>query len=354
MLALITELVLSLKVPDEKTVEDEREEEETHAGGVSRTEPTVDHLEEERGGDTGRVTDGEMHTSGKGTLSISRVVGRNPGEGDTGTDKDTNGNKAASGVRGGVVVLRDEHAVTDHGGDDTADDEVTTALGDIRETGTDDVDNGTDGVDRDGHGLDFSRGPGTHGADNGGEEDDKGVEHGKEREESKAVSPGGPILDTINDIRLDELSHVAGLSKLSVVDLAEVILVLVGKELGSLRAVGENKGDEEGSKNSGGTVDKNDPSPSTPTASTVKETDTIGDKTASNTRSSSSSVKVGDSQSKTSTAVKHGKVKNDTRKKPSLTKSKKETADDETSEVLNPGAESGDDAPGESKTGEVS
>lgn len=340
-------------MPDQEDVETERKGKETYAGAVSGAEATVDHGEEERRGNTGGVTDGEMHTGGKRTLSIAGVVGGDPGEGDTGADKDTDGDEAAACVRGSVAVLRDEHTVADYGGDDTTNDEVASALGNIGETGADDVDDGTNSIDRDGHGLDLGGRPGSHGLDDGGEEDDEGVEHGQEREESEAVGPGGPVFDAVDDIGLDELSHVAGLAELNVVDLAKVFLVLVGEELCSIGAVGQNEGNEKSSKDGGGTVDEDNPSPGTPAASTIEEADAIGDKTTGNTRGSGSSVKVCDPQSETSTAVEHGKVQNDTGEETSFAKTEEKTTDDKTSQVLDPGAEGSDDSPGEGETGEV-
>lgn len=354
LLALVAELVLALEVEVQDDVEEEGEGEHADTGTVAGAEVRLILVGEEEGrGHTRGVTDSQVHAGREGSLAVARVVGGHPGEGDARGQEDADGDEAAASVRDTIALARDEHGVADDGRRDAAHDKVASTLGLVAEVGRDEVDDGTDCVDGDGHGLNLSGVPLTHSEDDGGQEDDEGVEHGKAGEESEAVAPSGPILDSIHDILFKKLSAVAGATDLLLVDLAEVHAVLLVKELGSLRAVGQDEGDDDAGDNGGDTVDEDDPSPGAPAKSVVHEADAVGNETTSDTRGGSRGEEVGDAQGEAAAAVEHGQVQHDTGEETSLKDTEEETAGDQGTSAADPGAEGGGDTPGQGETGEV-
>ena len=238
-LALIAELVDALEVQVKNEVDSEGDGQHANADGIANRElrgPLVG--EEEGGGNARRVTEGKVHTGGEGALAVAGVIGGDPGEGDTGRDEDTDGDEEGACVGHSGALVGEKHSVSDHGDNDAAHDERAALLGLITVPGAEDVDNRTDEVDRDSQGLNLSSGPVADTLDNGGEEDDEGIQHSEHREEGETVSPGLPVLDAIDDILLNHVVKVVGFADLLVVDLLKNLPILLGEALGSVGAVG--------------------------------------------------------------------------------------------------------------------
>lgn len=216
------------------------------------------------------------------------------------------------------------------------------------------VDNGANNVDGNSQSLDLSGVPRTELLDNGGKEDDEGVEHSQAREESKAVSPSSPVKDGSLDIGRIELAEVVSLADLCFLDESQVLLILISEKLGGLGAVGENEGDNDAGDEGRKTVDDDDPSPRTPSTVVIHEADAVGNETTGDARHGSSREEVGNSQGQVLTAVEHGQIQDDTGEETGFANSEQETADDQASKTLNKATEGSDDTPGKGQTGKIS
>lgn len=336
----------------QNNVEDQAKRQKDHANGVASAEAVV--AEEQEGcGDTRRVSNGQMHAGREGTLSVPRVVDRDPGKRDAGRQKDADGDEEAAGVAHSSAGVGVQHAVADHGGADGAHDEVASPLGLVALPGAEHVDDGAKHVDGDGHGLNLGRGPGAEAVDDGGQEDDEGVEHDELGEEGDAVGPGGPVADGVPDVLLDHVGEVLCAADLGLVDEDEVALLALVEEPGRLGAVGQHKGDDEARDQRGQPVDEDDPPPRVPAVEAVHEADAVRHQAPGGARQGGRAVEERDAQGQRAPPVEHGQVQHHAGEEAGLEQPEDQAAGQERGKVVYQRRERRDDAPGQGQAGEV-
>lgn len=105
------------------------------------------------------VADRELHPDGRGTLSVPREVGRQPGERDAGGDKDAARDNVAAGVFDRYPFPRDQHDVPDDRDEAAQDAEDGAMLHRVRDVGHDEIHDSAQGETRHRQGLDLKGRP---------------------------------------------------------------------------------------------------------------------------------------------------------------------------------------------------
>ena len=284
----------------------------TVSGAVVRL---IGVAEEERGGNTSRVSDGDKDTTGERSLAVSGLVDSDPSHTGSRSSPKTDGDNEAASETHGLVVVDDEQDVAEHHDESSTDTEEASLLSAVADSGADEVGSKANDVDRDGKTLNLLGSPGPHLIDNGGQEDTETVKDRVAAVLSNGESPNLPVFDGGNDILLVHLLASCRLTNFSASKINKCLTVLGCETLGCSRFVGKDEGNSESSQDSRDTIDGDDPSPGSPSASTtlvtvivIQLSDTKGDKTTDSTRDGRDGVKVGIAERNVLLVVEGGEV----------------------------------------------
>lgn len=294
-------LVKTLEVEVDGSVNADRKDKHANRGTVAGTVMGLVFVaEQERGGNTSGVSNGNEDTTSEGTLAISWLIDSDPSHTRSRAGPKTNSNNEASSIAHSSALVGNQKNVADYHSQTSSDAEKSSLLGSIADVGTDQIGNEAHGVHRDCETLHLLVGPLTHLLDDGWQEDTEAVQDRVTAVLSNGESPNGPVLGPSDDVFLVHLLTRCCLTNLRCSQVQEVLSVLLSEELGGCGSVRQDPWDENSCQDGGDTVDGENPSPGSPAGSTlsfaipvVKLTDTEGNKTTDGSRDSRDGVKVG-------------------------------------------------------------
>ena len=176
--------------------------------------------------------------------------------------------------------------------------------------------------------------------DDGRQKDAEAVEHAVQAVLSRGNDPGLPVLERIQGILLVHQLRRCCLANLSLSDDSKTLSLLNREEFGGFRAVGKDEWCHDSRDDRGDAVDEENPSPASPTMSTIKEADCIRDKTTKGSCPSCSREEVCYSQRDRTLVVEHGEVDQESGEETCLKHSEQQATSDERILVVAEGRES--------------